>query len=252
VTAASTQRDRPKHRFFADNLSGGEVTLAPAETHHALHVLRLSAGDAVELFDGRGSRGRGTIRRAGRGEVVVGIEMAEGPAPRPAPAVHVASALPKGNRLDWMLQKLTELAVHGFTPLACERSVATVRDERRTLERWQTICIGAARQSGQSYIPALHGSATVAEMLAAPAEGLRVIAHGGAQDVPAIAKVAAAPAKEPIWLWIGPEGGWSDAELAAAVAAGVCPARLGHTTLRTETAAIALVAAVIACRDDRS
>jgi 16S rRNA (uracil1498-N3)-methyltransferase len=150
-----------------------------------------------------------------------------------------------------MLAKLTELGVHSFRPLVCERSVATVRDERRTLERWQTICIGAARQSGQSYIPVLHGPAAPDALLGTQVNGMRIIAQGGTPDVPSIAKVAAARPKEPICLWIGPEGGWSDSELAGAVAAGVCPARLGHSTLRIETAAIALVAAVIACRDDR-
>lgn len=246
------QRDRPKHRFCAADLSAAQVTLAPAEAHHALHVLRLSAGDTVELFDGRGHGAQGTIRHAGRSGVTVNIDSTEGPRPRPGPAIHVASAIPKGKRLDWMLQKLTELGIHSFRPLACEHSVVTVRDSRQTVQRWQTICIGAARQSGQNYLPILHPPTSFGDLLASPAEGVRILAHGGGEDVPAIAKVAATWANEPIHVWVGPEGGWSESELASAVEAGVCAARLGHTTLRTETAAVAVVAAIIAWGDGRS
>jgi len=151
-----------------------------------------------------------------------------------------------------MLRKLTELGIRSFRPLACERSVVTVRHEDHVFARWQAICVDAVRQSKQAYIPVLLQPASVSDLLGSPTDHTRIVARGGDGSVPPIAKVTATRSKEPIDVWVGPEGGFSETELAAAVAAGVLPARLGHTTLRTETAAVAAVAAVIACCDGPS
>ena len=108
------QRDRPKHRLYVADLTGSEALLAQREAHHALHVLRLKAGHTLDLFDGKGGRATGTILRVDRNAVTVGIECPASPTRRTEPAVHVLFAPPKGRRLDWMLQKLTELGVHGL------------------------------------------------------------------------------------------------------------------------------------------
>ncbi|NLF30611.1 MAG: 16S rRNA (uracil(1498)-N(3))-methyltransferase [Planctomycetes bacterium] len=235
-----------KHRFFTEDLSASPVVLADREAHHALHVLRLRAGDRVELFDGRGLRALGVISRAGRSEVEVAIDRLDGPLPRPGPAIGVAFSPPKGKRLEWLLEKLTELGVAGVRPLVCERSDVTVRADRQTHQRWQAICIGAVRQSGQCRLPAIEPSTALADLPAAAGAGLLADADDDARP---LAEVLAGCPSGPVEILIGPAGGWTSGEREMAREKGYRPARLGHTTLRTETAAIAVVAAVLACWD---
>ena len=184
--------DRVKHRFIAEDLSASPVVLADGEAHHALHVLRLKAGHRVELFDGRGLRAEATISRAGRRDVEVTIDRLDGPRPRPGPAIHVAVSPPKGKRLDWLLEKLSELGVASVRPLVCERSDVLVRADRQTRRRWQAICIGAVRQSWQCHLPAIEPSTALGDLLGArrPGAGLFADAAGGAP----VAAVPAGPA----------------------------------------------------------
>lgn len=242
------QPGQAKHRFFAENLSAAPVVLADREAHHALHVLRLKAGVCVDLFDGRGLRAEGRISRVGRREVEVTIDRLDGPVPRPAPAIHVAVSPPKGKRLDWLLEKLAELGVASVRPLVCERSDVVIRADRQTHRRWQAICIAAVRQSGQCHLPAIGPSTALRDLLAAGPSGVGLFADAAA-GARTLAAVLPGRAEEPIEVLIGPAGGWTDDERRAARGGGYHPVRLGHTTLRTETAALAIVAAVLACTD---
>ena len=106
------------HRFFAEDLSPGPLALAAGEAHHALHVLRLRAGTEVELFDGRGGTAAGTIAAVRRGEVTVEVAAIRPAVEREGPAIHLASAVPKGKRLDWLLEKATELGAASLRPVA--------------------------------------------------------------------------------------------------------------------------------------
>ncbi|MCY2926008.1 MAG: 16S rRNA (uracil(1498)-N(3))-methyltransferase, partial [Planctomycetota bacterium] len=111
-------------RFWAPGLAAGALALDEAQAHYALHVLRLKPGAAVELFDGLGLRARGRIDQATRREVVLAVEELLPPSPPPRPAIHLAFAVPKGKRLDWLLEKATELGAaslqgvgNGFAPV---------------------------------------------------------------------------------------------------------------------------------------
>ncbi len=241
-------KSAPKHRFYAADLSASPVVLADGEAHHALHVLRLKAGAGVELFDGRGVRAEGVIRRAGRREVEVTIDRREGPLPRSHPAIHVAFSPPKGKRLDWLLEKLTELGVASVRPLLCARSDVVVRPGHATHRRWEAICIAAARQSDQCHLPAIEPSMSLGDLPAAGRSGVGLLADAAAGARPPAA-VLAGWADEPVDLLIGPAGGWTDDERRTTRQAGYEPVRLGRTTLRTETAAVAVVAAVLAWSD---
>jgi 16S rRNA (uracil1498-N3)-methyltransferase len=230
-----------RYRFFAENLSTSETTLSTSESHHALHVLRLRTGDAVELFDGHGGSADGEILRAAHGEVDVAIKDRRPSEARTGPVVHLAFAVPKGKRLDWLLEKATELSAASLRAVVFERSVAggdELTDAKR--DRWLGHCIAAAKQSGLNFLPELRPTQTLAEYLAGEDAPLRLLGDAGA-DAQGIREILSEATGE-LAVLVGPEGGLTAAERSAAVAAGFVPARLGRTTLRVETAAVAMLA----------
>ncbi|MBE3096322.1 MAG: 16S rRNA (uracil(1498)-N(3))-methyltransferase [Planctomycetes bacterium] len=241
-------------RFYVPDLTeGAEVALPPPEAHHAAHVLRLGPGAAIELFDGRGRAAEARITAVRRGQVTAAVGAMRGPALRAEPRVRLAFAVPKGSRLDWLLEKTTELGVAALRPVRFERSVAGAgdfTDAKRA--KWLGHCVAAAKQSGLDWLPDLQDPLPLAEFLADPALGLFGDLAGDAVTVPqamARLRVSAAPATRRaggITVLVGPEGGLTDAERETVRAAGLLPVRLGRTTLRIETAAVALVAATVA------
>ena len=252
------QQSEPRlRRLYAPGLrelllggqAGGQTALGEGEAHHALHVLRLGEGDEVEVFDGAGGRARATICTAGKRDVVVQVRQALEARPAPAPAIHLAFAAPKGNRLDWLLEKATELAAASLTPVIFERS-ATSRDELgpQKLAKWTAHCIAAAKQCGLDYLPEIRQAVPLAALLER-AEGLRLVGDAGEGSMPLKAALAGR-AIDQVTLMVGPEGGLSPAERAAAITAGFQPVRIGATVLRVETAGIALVAGVRAILGD--
>ncbi|MHC4983427.1 MAG: RsmE family RNA methyltransferase [Planctomycetota bacterium] len=251
------------HRFFADNLSGSQVVLSAGEAHHAKDVLRLREGSQVELFDGSGRTAAGRITEWSRGEAVVRIERLSRPAARPAPIVHLAFAVPKGKRLNWLLEKATELAAASLRPVRFRRSVARAELSGLKRRRWLAHCIAAAKQCGLNFLPELREELKLNEFLQqaeGPSGGPRANKEqtirlfgdneghaASVADVLARAEKFAVQHTEcEIVLLVGPEGGLTQAEREACLAAGFQPVRLGQTTLRTETAAVALLAAVAA------
>lgn len=228
---------------------GGEVALPEAAAHHAVRVLRLRDGDAIALFDGRGSEAR--ARLALRGKQVLAAVEASAAVDRESPLQLVlVQALATGDKMDWIVQKAVELGAHALIPVQAERSVLRLSGERaaKRREHWQQVAIGACEQSGRNRVPEIGEIQPLAAYLAAARADaaarwvLDPAAGGGlaAQDKPAA----------PLHLLIGPEGGWSDDELAACRAAGCTPVALGPRVLRTETAGLAMLAALQACWGD--
>lgn len=244
-------QDEHLPRFFTNDLSPAEIALAPGEAHHAMRVLRLAPGAEVELLDGRGGSARGLIAAGGRREVVVTVGERMPAAPRPRPAFHLAFAVPKGKRLDWLLEKATELGAASLRPVVFERSVAGPQAgplPQAKRARWLERCIAAAKQCGLNWLPAVEEPVDLPTFLAA-ARGKGTFAVLGSGDPSARPLAEALMLRPPGWdicLLVGPEGGLTGDERAAALAAGLLPARLGRYTLRIETAAIALLAAVTA------
>ena len=225
--------------------TGQAVALSVSEAHHAAHVLRLKAGDAVELFDGCGAAAAARIGRVGRGEVTAVVEAVGPPAARPVPQIHLAFAVPKGRRLTWLLEKATELGVASLVPVQFEHSVAGARGlSAAARERWLAHCIAAAKQARLLFLPALEAPCVVEAFLASPRRGV----FGDLTDeaLPLAKAVGACASEAALYIMVGPEGGLTEGERRAARAAGLVPARLGRTTLRIETAAVALVAAATA------
>lgn len=226
-------------------LVAGELReLAPGTAAHLSRVLRLEPGAPLVLFDGAGAEHAGTLARARDGRVAVEVGAARAPLPESPLAITLAQGVSRGERMDYAIQKATELGVAAIAPLLCERSVVRLdatQAERRT-EHWRAIAVAAAEQCGRAVVPALSAPRRLAEHLDAAAAardgGVRLVLAPNAADGPAALPRGLARLE----LLIGPEGGLADGELAAAAAAGYRPLRLGPRILRTETAAAAAIA----------
>ena len=239
-----------KHRFFLANLPAAApatIELAADEAHHAREVMRLRAGDDVELFDGAGGVARARIVEASRRSVRVQIDAVR-TVRRAGPLVHVAFAVPKGKRLDWLLEKATELGSASLRPVIFDRSVAggtTLGRAKR--DRWRAHCVAAAKQCGLNHLPDIHEPFSLEDFLAETAGLLRLVGDTFA-DAVALPEAFApgSQGRRELCLIVGPEGGLTPAERAACIDAGCVPVRIGATTLRIETAAVALLSAVSA------
>jgi 16S rRNA (uracil1498-N3)-methyltransferase len=236
-------------RFFVPDLPAeapAHVDLPQAEAHHALHVLRLRAGAAVELFDGRGRRAEGRIADADRRRVAVAVERAWTESRPAGPLVHLAFAVPKGSRADWLVEKATELGLASLRPTIFERSVAGKEPlSAAKRERWLGHCAAAAKQAQVNWLPAIEDAAPLGDVLARASGALILVGDTTAEAMPVL-EAMARRADEEILLVVGPEGGLAEGERALLRAAGAVAVRLGRSVLRVETAAIALAAAVIA------
>lgn len=230
--------------FYSEQLAepGATLELTGDEAHHAAAARRLHEGDTLWLFDGRGGIARTTLLRvAARGRTLELRVEERRIEPPPRPAIHLACALPKGDRQQVLLDMTTQLGMTRFTPLACERGV--VKPGATTMDRWKKICLEACKQSRRLHLPVIEAVSTAADIAAhATAAGSHVwLAHPAARA----ASISAAVNQKTsdVTILIGPEGGFTEAEIAQAVAAGARPVTLGTSILRIETAAVVLVAA---------
>lgn len=228
---------------------GGRAALEGDAATHVTRVLRLGAGDGLVLFNGDGLDHDATITavRSGRVEVAVG---AARPAAAESPlAITLVQCVSRGERMDFVLQKATELGVARIVPALSERSVVRLDGDQaaRRLEHWQGVVTAACEQSGRARIPTLDAPLRLADWLRQPpAAGCRVfLVPGAAHALPAVAAGSTA-----VELLIGPEGGLAPGEQSAALAAGFLPASLGPRILRTETAALAALAILQASAGD--
>ncbi len=237
-------------RFFVPDLppeAPAHAELPPAEAHHALHVLRLRTGAAVELFDGRGGVADGRIADVSHRKVTVQIERAWTEPPFPGPRVHLAFAVPKGSRADWLVEKATELGAASLRPTIFQRSVAGKEPLSAAKRgRWVGHCVAAAKQAGLAHLPTVEDPAPLADMLARAAGTLVLVGDTIEEAVPVLEALARQRADQDILIIVGPEGGFAEAERASLRAAGAVAVRLGRSTLRIETAAVVLLAAVMA------
>ncbi len=217
------------------------VTLPPQVAAQVRSVLRLTPGDTITLLDGSGAAHQVTLSEVGRERVTGHITATTHPATEPRAHVTLCVGLLKAAKFEWIVQKGTELGVSAFVPLLCARSVAEAVSPAK-LARWRTIATEAAEQSERTTIPAIHAMRSFADGLAG--DGVRLIAATEGANATTIRAVLQGQSSEPIALYIGPEGGFSPAEMVMARDAGVRAITLGPRILRAETAAI--VAATLA------
>jgi len=218
-------------RSFVDDLQADEVTLDSRARHHLERVLRVRSGERVELVDGRGGLALARWTDAGRAR----IEERRPPEPPPRDAVVLAVAPPRLPRLEWLVEKACELDVAGLQLLDTARAERLPGEGR--LERLQRIADEALLQCRRLHRMPVHAPVGLAELLARPRPGELWLAQPPRQPSPR----AAAPARRGgLLVLVGPEGGFDPDEEQAALAAGATPVALGATTLRVETAALAL------------
>jgi 16S rRNA (uracil1498-N3)-methyltransferase len=241
---------RVARRIHVSKITLGNHPLDETEAHHALNVLRLTDGTVVELFDDHGATAAGVLQFRERGSALVRVEgeIVKGTG---GVRITIASAVPKGDRADWLAEKLSELGVTEWIPLAAERSVVLPEGTGKR-DRWVRIATEAAKQSRRAGVMRIGPLTKLPALLASL--GSSGVSPGAAwclsteSSAPAFASslAAAADPAAPLTLFVGPEGGWSPAEMAAFEAAGVAFVRLGGTVLRIETAAVAAAAVVSA------
>jgi 16S rRNA (uracil1498-N3)-methyltransferase len=223
---------------------GTEVGVDGDEAHHAVAVRRLRVGESVVLTDGAGTSVVGSVTATGKRAFAVTVSSVER-TPEPAPAVVVVQALPKGDRGELAVEVLTEIGVARIVPWAASRSVAVWKGDRadKALARWRATAREAAKQSRRSWLPEVTRLASTDDVVALVADaGLALVLHEGASAPLTTVEV---PSAGRIVVVVGPEGGLSDDEVAAFTNAGAVAVRLGAEVLRTSTAGVAAVAALL-------
>lgn len=233
-------------RFFVETpIASGRALIEGVEAHHLIHVMRLKAGQAVTLFDGGGLEYQGQIARVGRTEVEVDI-VAQAEVDRELRTpLFLGVSLPKGDRQKWLIEKAVELGVTRVIPLRTERSVA--QPVEQAIERLRRTVIEASKQCGRNRLMEIATPLDWRDYaLESPHDGLRWIAHPSADGNarPTIQRRNGLR-RSPIRLAVGPEGGFTAAEVALACDTGWQTIDLGPRILRIETAALLMVAAAL-------
>ncbi len=216
----------------------------PTSAARHVQVLRLQPGSAITLFNGEGGEFEAVIEKMGRSDVraVVG---AHDPVEREAArAVHLLVGMPTNERMDWLVEKATELGAASITPLVTERTVLKLSGERAEKKRahWQAIAVAACEQCGRNRVPVLHAVQTFGAGLAATTPQRWVLSLS--PQAQSLDHLLTANSPTGVTLLSGPEGGLSAAEETQALAQGYAALSLGRRTLRAETAPLAALAAI--------
>ena len=234
-------------RFYCPTpLATGLALSLPAGAARHVQVLRLQPSDVITLFNGEGGEFDATVTRMGRSDVDVEVG-AHHPVEREAArAVHLLAGITANERMDWLVEKATELGVASITPLVAERSVLKLKGERaeKKLAHWQGVAVAAAEQCGRNRVPTVHAAVTLAEWVkqAPPGERWVLSLSEGTQPLAQMQGPATGLPMAPVTVLSGPEGGLSPTEEATALAAGFAPVTLGPRVLRAETAPLAVLA----------
>lgn len=225
-------------RFYCPDLSPSQLTLDDEQGSHARRSLRLSAGDAVELFDGAGEIAEGRVAEVKKRVSIDIIQRRQ--APRLSPVVDLAVALPKGARADVLIEKASELGADRVIPLITQRSVVEPRDSK--MRRFDRLCVESAKQCGRAYLMQIDEPTPLSDVINRADHDLKWIADTSLAGESVHKMPSGTGLGERVIVLIGPEGGWTDTERQAARDAGFTPQRLGPHVMRIETAALAAVA----------
>ncbi len=234
-------------RFYCPTpLATGLALSLPAGAARHVQVLRLQPGDVITLFNGEGGEFDATVTRMGRSDVDVEVGTHHPVEREAARALHLLAGITANERMDWLVEKATEMGVASITPLVAERSVLKLKGERaeKKLAHWQGVAVAAAEQCGRNRVPTVHPAVTLTEWVkkAPPGERWVLSLSEGTQSLAKMQGQAAGLPMTPVTVLSGPEGGLSPTEEAAALAAGFAPVTLGPRVLRAETAPLAVLA----------
>lgn len=239
-------------RFYAPDLDERleHVALPRDEGRHLTRVLRLGRGDEVAVFDGRGAEMRARVEVVGRDEVSVRLLDRLPVADAPLVPVTVVQAVLKGTSMDAAVRDATMMGAAAIEPVLTEHTDVKVAVARRpeTVDRWRRVALAAVKQCRRATLPRIQPPLTFDEWLGASTRQRTLVFVEPSARHPArpLSALLASPIPASATVLLGPEGGWSEAELDAAIGAGCVPVVLGPLTLRAESMPVAALAALIA------
>lgn len=225
---------------------GQKLQLDAQATVHVAKVLRLREGDFVVVFNGQGGEYQGMLVRLEKRSATVHLQGYRDTDLESPLKILLAQGISRGERMDYTVQKTVELGVHSIVPLMTERTVVNLDAERqgRRVQHWQTIVNSACEQCGRNFVPRVDEVASLPHWLQAfvtAEQANRYVLNHRAKLTLGDLRV---DPRQPVYVLIGPEGGLSDHEVQQSEQAGFVPVRLGPRVLRTETAALAFIAAL--------
>ena len=231
--------------FYVDAVPdvGGLAVVDGDEGFHAATVRRIRPGEELDLSDGAGTLAHCVIEDAVKGRLTARV-LSVIDVPAAVPTVTVVQALPKSERSELAIELATEAGADGFVAWQSERCVARwdgAAKVEKGLRRWSAVARSAARQSRRPYVPSVSGPVSTAELVASIGAGVTLVLHESAEVA---LRDVISPSTETVTLIVGPEGGITDGEVAALVAAGAIAVRLGPSVLRTSTAAAVALGAL--------
>jgi len=239
---------KPAHRFYLlpSQCHQPDLVLAGTDAHHALHVLRVKRGEPATVLDGAGQTFHCEVEQCGRDTVTLKV-LERHLAPPPPWQITLLQAIPKGKLFESIIQKATELGVRRIVPLLSERVVTHIeegKDALRKAAKWQLVAVEAIKQCGAPWLPRVEAPLTIPQFLARP-ESFDLPLLGSLQSDSKHPReyfraFEQTHGRKPqtLCVWIGPEGDFSESEIAAIQSAGAKPITLGPLVLRTETAAL--------------
>ena len=231
------------YQFFVDpgQISGRVVTITGNDVNHIRNVLRMKPGEEIAVSNGTdGMEYRCGIEEILEDRVICGLRFVKEDGLELPAKVYLFQGLPKADKMELIIQKAVELGACGIIPVACRRSVVKLdeKKEKSRLARWQQIAEAAAKQSKRGIIPRIEGVMTMREAIACAKEmDVKLIPYELADGMAVTRKkIEEIRPGQTVAVFIGPEGGFEEAEIQAGEEAGICPITLGRRILRTETA----------------
>ena len=232
----------PKYFFDPQQIVGDTITIEGQAAHHMMHVLRMAPGDRVTLCDGAETDYTATIETIKKTQITFALSDKRPCLTEPAARIVLYQSMPKGDKMELIIQKCVELGVHKVIPVMASHCVVRIKDTAKKVDRYQLIAESAAGQSMRGIVPQVSRAVPFEDAVnQMDNSGQTLVAHE--QEDERTLVDALAPANV-INIWIGPEGGFTNQEISLLKSHGATAVSLGQRILRTETAAIAAIALV--------
>lgn len=240
------------HWFYVENgqIDEHTITITGSDVNHIKNVLRMQKGEKIVICDGQGTDYYCSIVEFSKDKVITNILEMNDTETELHTNIYLFQGLPKKDKMELIIQKAVELGVHEVIPVSMKRCVAKIEDkkkEQKKLERWQTIATSAAKQSGRGIIPKIKGVMSFEDALQKAKElEFAIVPYEQAEGMAESKKlIETACKKKSIGVFIGPEGGFDDAEIQKAIEAGFSTFSLGKRILRTETAGLTILSVLM-------
>ncbi len=245
------------HRFYVTptQITGNTIVIKGSDVNHIKNVLRRKPGDEIIICNGQGKDCYCIINKVSEGEITVEIQSEKDTGTELKTRITLYQGLPKKDKMELIIQKAVELGVYDIVPVMTKRAVVKLEDkkkEEKKLERWQAIAEEAAKQSGRGIIPVVRPVQSFKEAVTNAKElGQGIIPYENATGMQNTKhRLDSLKNRESIGVFIGPEGGFEEAEIELAMSADIHPITLGKRILRTETAGLAVLSMLVLTLED--